>query len=369
MNWLAGGWLDLITHAALGGLLGEALLGRRLGNRALGWGALIGVLPDAVLLLFPFLSTTGNLFLRNGPSHSLLVAVAATWLLTHWLAKLWKKDRLPKWRISVFVFVIWAGHVLLDCLTIRGGAVFWPFVPTRVAFGNLAALDVFLAGPLVVALVWLAFLRGKKQGPKRRRLCAWGLGIGTGYVGLSLLGQWSVSTGFEADLSRREALEARRMIAPMPLNILVWRAVVDRGDELWVGYRPVFRARSAPVRWTVFPRGSAAFAAVAELPEARTIDRVCDGWWIARSHRRGVWLADLRFSESGELEERRGTVDLRAADAWVLEPEADGERLRRIVSRGGAAAAGLVDRPGEGGADRRLAGIHGSLPEALEVID
>ena len=38
--------VDSLTQATLGAAVGEMMLGKRLGNRALAWGALFGTLPD-----------------------------------------------------------------------------------------------------------------------------------------------------------------------------------------------------------------------------------------------------------------------------------------------------------------------------------
>ena len=46
--------MDSLTHAVLGAALGELVLGKRLGNRALAWGALFGTLPDLDALVMPF---------------------------------------------------------------------------------------------------------------------------------------------------------------------------------------------------------------------------------------------------------------------------------------------------------------------------
>ncbi len=79
-----------------------------------------------------------------------------------------------------------------------------------------------------------------------------GLVVSSAYVALSLVLKWMISSQFDADLARRDVRYDRRMEAPTPFNILLWRSVVDRGDELWVGYRSVFDDPDASIRWTVF---------------------------------------------------------------------------------------------------------------------
>jgi inner membrane protein len=370
------GGVDSITQAALGAAVGEMMLGRRLGNRALAWGAFFGTLPDLDVILSPLLNTRWNLWWHRGPSHSLLVMVAASWFLAPHLAKLWKRDKISRARAGWFVFAVWSTHVLIDCFTVYGTSVLWPFPVGRVAFNNLFIIDPLFTLPMVVALVWLAFLRTKKQVPKRRKLNAWGLGIATGYALLSIGMKFVASAGFEADLLRRATVYQRRMEAPTPFNILLWRSVVDRGDELWVGYRSVFESRTTPVRWTVYPKGRAALAGLGEIKEARTLDWFSGGWWIARPHVKGAWVGDLRFGESRTWGEKKGMVDSRMAFAWDVMPAATGDRLRQLSPRRGGAGETLrrmVARIGgnreEWEANPRLAGVTGSLPEFLAVED
>src|SRR6218665_3340983 len=190
--------MDSITQAALGAAVGGGMLGKKLGNRALLWGLLFGTLPDLDVLVSFFLDTSNNLIWHRGPNHSLLVMIICSFAVAPWLAKLWKKQKINRGRAGLFVFAVWSTHVLLDCFTVYGTSVLWPFTETRVAFNNLFIIDPFYTLPLVVTLVWLAFLRTKKQLPKRRRLCWWGLGLSTAYVALSFGAKWLASEGFEA---------------------------------------------------------------------------------------------------------------------------------------------------------------------------
>ncbi|MBC8126272.1 MAG: metal-dependent hydrolase, partial [Gloeobacteraceae cyanobacterium ES-bin-144] len=174
--------MDSITQAVLGAAVGECLLGKRLGNRALVWGAFLGTLPDLDVLLSPLLSTTHDLWWHRGPSHSLLVMITASFLMAPWFAKRWKREKVTKARAGWFIFAVWSTHVLIDCFTVYGTSVFWPFPVRRVAFNNLFIIDLFFTLPMLVALIWLAFLRTNKQLALRRRLNAWGLGLATGYA-------------------------------------------------------------------------------------------------------------------------------------------------------------------------------------------
>jgi inner membrane protein len=366
--------VDSMTQAVLGAAVGEMMLGKHMGNRALVWGALFGTLPDLDILFTPFFDTAGNLWWHRGPSHSLLVMILASWALAPQLAKLWKRDKISKALAGWFVFAVWSTHVLIDCFTVYGTSVLWPFHAPRVAFNNLFIIDLLFTMPMLVALVWLAFLRTKKQLPKRRRLNAWGLGISAAYAVLSVGLKFVVSAGFNADLAKRGTVFNRRIEAPTPFNILLWRSVVDRGDEFWVGYRSVFDRPSSPVRWTIYPKGADALAGMENLREVTTLQWFSDGWWIARPHAKGAWIGDLRFGETRSWGEKKGMVDSRLAFAWKVMPTETGDHLRTIMPNR-ANPAETLRRMGRRivgdreawEANPRLAGTTVSLPEFLAV--
>lgn len=366
--------MDSLTHVVLGAALGELLLGKRMGNRALAWGALFGTLPDLDALASPFFATANQLWWHRGPSHSLLVMMVASYALAPWLVKLWKRDKISKARAGWFVFAVWSTHVLIDCFTVYGTSVGWPFPVRRVAFNHLFIIDLCFTMPLLAALVWLAFLRTKKQAPQRRRLNAWGLGLAAGYALLSVGMKFTASAGFDADLARRGVTFQRRMEAPTPFNILLWRAVVDRGDEFWVGYRTVFERHATPVRWTVYPQGKDALAGLTDMREVKTLRWFTDGWWIARPHAKGAWIGDLRFGETRSWGDKKTMVDSRLVFAWDFTPAAQGDRLRQLhparphpdetLKR---MAWRMLGKREAWEANPRLAGVTGSLPEFLAV--
>ena len=78
--------MDSLTQFTLGAACGEATLGRKIGNRALLWGAIGGTLPDLDVLANLFTDEITALAFHRGITHSLLFAVLAPFvlgLLTH----------------------------------------------------------------------------------------------------------------------------------------------------------------------------------------------------------------------------------------------------------------------------------------------
>lgn len=360
------------------------MMGRRLGKRALAWGAFFGVLPAIDVILSAPFDTAHQLAFRRGPTHSLWVIALASYGLSPWLAKRWTKEKISKAQAGGLVLVLLMAHVLLECLTVEGASALWPFSAKGVAFNTIFPTDFVFSAPLVVAVIWLACLpntvekkaKGTKSPPppsKRKKVRLWGFGLSFGYLALCVGMKFLVSAGFDADLKRRNVICQRRMEAPTAYNIFLWRSVVERGDEFWVGYRSVFEMHDTPVRWTVYPRGKEALAGVSETREIKTLAQVTEGWWIARPHAKGAWLGDLRQQESRTWGDKKGMVDSRLANSWLFTPSVKGDRLRQIKpeTNSGAPMGRMMDRiQGKREAweaNPRLAGVPGALPEFLPV--
>lgn len=360
----------------MGAAVGEAVLGKKLGNRAMIWGLIFGSLPDLDLIAAPFLDTAHRLQFHRGASHSLLIIILASYFLAKPLSKMWKREKISPTRAGLFVFLVWSSHVLIECFTVHGTSVLWPFSSTRIAFNHLYFIDPLYTIPLVVSLIWLAFYRAKKQQKKRKKILTWGLALSSAYLAFSIGMKFLVSAAFDADLTRREITYQRRMEAPTPFNTLLWRSVVERDSQYWIAYRSVFDRPSIPIRWTVYQKNGEALAPFENEREIKTLKWFSQGWWIARPHAQGVWLADLRFGETRIFDAKPGTVDSRFISAWSFLPAEERDRLRtRHPVKPDPAetfkkiAGRIIGNAEIWEANPRLAGVPGAFPEFLPAIE
>lgn len=360
------------------------MMGKRLGNLALAWGALFGILPDFLEVLFsPLLDTAREIAWHHAAGHCVLIIAAGCWGIPRGLEKLWRREKISRRDATLFLLAVWCSHVLLDACTTDGVALLWPFLGNRLSFNVLNAVDFLFSAPLVMAVCWLACLREEKPKktrskkpqpvPKRRKILRWGVGLAAGYSLLALAMKFATSAGFEADLTRRGTKFTRRMEVPMPYNFILWRSVVDRGDEMWVGYRTVFESHATPVRWTIYPKGSGSLEPVKATREARSLTSACGGWWLARSHVKGAWIGDLRIPEARDWGSKKTMVDSRLARSWVIDTQAKSDHLRAFSERVTSGdflrrmGARIIGKREDWEANPRLAGVKGSLPEFLPV--
>ncbi|MGB6222698.1 metal-dependent hydrolase [Haloferula sp.] len=320
--------MDSITQAALGAVVGELVLGRKLGRAAIGWGALFGSLPDADAILAPFLDTAWDLKIHRGMSHSILLMLILTFVLAKPLAKRWKRQKVSPRRAGLFVFLVWSTHVLIDCFTSYGTQALWPFSGFPVSFDNLFIIDPAFTMPLVVAVIWGLFIKApqwkKGVGIRMASVC---LGISCLYVGLSFGAKQLVSSASDRDLASRGISYERKMESPAPFSILLWRVLIERDGEIWMSYRSVFDGKQS-MRWTIYPKDEATLEKWSGIFEVREIRRFSKDWCLARPTPKGVWLVDLRFGEYREWDKRG--LELRPLNfAWEYQPEGRGDPLKK----------------------------------------
>ncbi|MDG1145628.1 MAG: metal-dependent hydrolase, partial [Flavobacteriales bacterium] len=67
--------MDSLTQIVLGAAVGELVLGKKIGNRAMVWGAVGGTIPDLDVLGKFFLTNIDNLAFHRGFSHSILFSL------------------------------------------------------------------------------------------------------------------------------------------------------------------------------------------------------------------------------------------------------------------------------------------------------
>ena len=116
--------MDSITQIALGAAVGESVLGRRIGNKAMLWGAIIGTLPDLDVFV-PLGDAVRNFTYHRSVTHSLLMLLLATPLMVWLINRIHPSLYEHRARWAVMVYLVFATHVLLDSFTTYGTQIFW----------------------------------------------------------------------------------------------------------------------------------------------------------------------------------------------------------------------------------------------------
>lgn len=78
--------MDSLSQIVLGAAVGEVCLGKRIGNRAMLWGAIAGTIPDLDVISNLWLTPLEGLVAHRGITHSIFFAVGFSFLIA-WLVK------------------------------------------------------------------------------------------------------------------------------------------------------------------------------------------------------------------------------------------------------------------------------------------
>lgn len=230
--------MDSLTQATLGALCGEVTLRKELGWRAAAWGALIGTLPDLDIIAYPWLTQMERLAWHRGISHSVLLMFISAIVLGFLLFLLHRKRGVTLAKASMFVFLTWSTHVLIDCFTTYGTQVYEPFARTRVSFNNMSIVDLLFTVPMLLALL-IGFFMAVNS--KRRR---W-LGYLTVtwlvlYTGLSFVVKNVAEERFSKRLATEGITPLRMSTSPTLGSILMWRMVAETENDFHITYWSVF---------------------------------------------------------------------------------------------------------------------------------
>ncbi len=71
--------MDSLTQIALGAAVGEAVLGKKVGNKAVLWGAVAATIPDLDVIPGSFMDAVAGLDFHRGLSHSILFCLILIW--------------------------------------------------------------------------------------------------------------------------------------------------------------------------------------------------------------------------------------------------------------------------------------------------
>ncbi len=352
--------LDSLTQLALGAALGEVAMGRRVGRKAMAWGALAGTIPDLDVIASPFLTAAQALQFHRGPTHSLLFAPLAAPLLGLLVAWLYRKrgDAHADWKGWAWLFFLglWT-HPLIDWLTVYGTQLLWPFSNAPLEAGALFIIDPLYTLPLLVALARSLFTRDARTRLRWNRAA---LIVSTLYACWGLYASHHVERLAWQNL-RAQGLEKqvdRVLTGPAPLTTMAWQ-IVARGDSVVWTSRYAFLERDRSFAFTPVARRWERVESVRRSDAFEAVDWFSQGFGVARYGPDGdLRIHDLRF---GRLPTPPGTdpdwgdvfrfAFYRDGGEWTfrqLGPQADvsaalGGVWERIVGRDPAANAPRFD--------------------------
>ena len=291
--------MDSVTQITLGAAVGEAVLGRRLGNRAIFWGAVFGTVPDLDAVLTPLFDPVQFIVYHRNLSHSLL-AVGVLSPVLAWGFRRWYGEVVSAWRWFWFFFLVLLTHILLDCCTNYGTQIFMPFSDRRVAWNNIFVIDPLYTGPFLVCVILCWFLN--RENPWRWRINAIGLILSTSYLAMTFVVQQHVKTVFAKSLAEQNIEFERLLVCPTPLNTVLWYGIAEEQDSYRIGFYSLKDAKTE-IRFLSVPQRA---ELLGDLKTEYGVDRLlwfADGYYCVRPHGDDLVLHILKLGKLNLMED------------------------------------------------------------------
>lgn len=282
--------MDSLTQIVLGAAVGEAVLGKKVGNRAMLWGAIAGTIPDLDVIARFLTDTITATEMHRGFSHSIVFSVLMAPILG-WMVHQIKKRGDVGWQgwVKLFFWGLFT-HPLLDAFTTWGTQLFWPF-ESRLAFNNIFVIDPLYTLPFLVCVLIAAF---KKRGSlSRKRVNNLGLYLSTGYLALTLLLKWAAHSKITAALEEQNIAYTQMSTRPAPMNTILWNANVDAGDQYLIGDYSFFDSK--PIAFKAYPKNRDESVDLIPKKEVQRLITVSEGWYILEKENARWIYNDLRF--------------------------------------------------------------------------
>lgn len=230
--------MDSLTQIVLGAACGEAVLGKKIGNKALLFGAIGGTIPDLDVLVGGWLygNEIDAMLFHRGFMHSILFSVLASFLLGFIVYKLYNSGKrrdstTQKDWISLFFWSLFT-HPILDCFTPYGTQLFAPFSNYRVALNNIAVADPAYTFPFLISMIVLMFF--KRTSNRRTLWLKLGIGISSVYMFFTLGNKLYIDSVFRKSLKDSNISELRFSTQPAIFNNVLWYGIVETEASYFV---------------------------------------------------------------------------------------------------------------------------------------
>lgn len=286
--------MDSLTHIALGACVGEAMLGKKLGKKAMLAGAFANTIPDFDFLAAFWTDADDNLLAHRGFTHSFLFAALVTILMAQafqrWFRSRHIQTRTWIWFFAVELFI----HLFIDAFNAYGSGWFEPFSHTRVSFHTIFVADPFYSVWLGIALVMLWIL--KRDHPRRAFWLRFGLGISSLYFMYCVINKVKTTEDIRIMLREQHISYNRYFTTPTPLNNWLWYVVAGNDSGYYIGYYSVFD-REKKISLQYFPKNDSLLDAVRSTEDFQHLRRFSKGYYTAERWGDTLVFNDLRFGQ------------------------------------------------------------------------
>lgn len=286
--------MDSLTHIALGACMGEAFAGKKLGRKAMIWGAVAQSAPDIDFLASFWMNSTSNLLAHRGFTHSLLFCAIITPVLAFLAERFHRPHNISFGKWAAFFGTVIFIHVFLDAFNNYGVGWFEPFSHWRVSFNAIYVADPFFS--IWPAIACVALIITKRVSTTLKRWWQFGLGMSAFYLVYCLYHKAAINNDVKQILKKQGISYTRYFTTPAPLQNWLWFVVAGNDSGYHVGYRSVFDEKKE-MALTYFPRNEQLLDTFSKHEDLAQLLRFSQQFYTVEKYKDTLVFNDLRFGQ------------------------------------------------------------------------
>lgn len=282
--------MDSLTQIILGAAVGNAVAGRKIGNRAILYGAIAGTIPDLDILSMFFTDPITAVEVHRGFTHSILFALFGGALFGYLLYFIEKKNKVTYEEGFWLFFWGFFTHALLDMFTTWGTRLLWPF-DYSLAFKSIFVIDPLYTLPFAYFLI--RSMREKTDMKKRMFLNRMGFYVSSFYLFITLALKAVAFYSFTDALSTQGIKYTEMSVKPTVMNTILWNAIVETEDSFLIGEYSFFD--HSPITFQEFPKNRELIKSLETHPLILRLINISEGYYTLSETKEGIYFNDLRF--------------------------------------------------------------------------
>lgn len=286
--------MDSLTHIALGACVGEAFFDKKIGKKALLWGALANSLPDIDFVSGLWMNTTEGLLAHRGFTHSLLFMVLIVPALAMLAQRLHRTMHVSFKSWMLFFGIEIFLHLFIDVYNNYGVGLLEPFSHQRFSFNAIYVADPFFS--IIPGIACVVLLFAHIQHKRRKQWWLAGIIIPFLYLGYCSINKLKIDSDVQEIFKQQGIAHERYFTTPAPLNNWLWFVVAGSDSGYHVGFRSLFDSKRK-IDFEYFPRNKYLLDSMLQHTEVQQLIRFSQEYYTIEKWNDTLVLNDLRFGQ------------------------------------------------------------------------
>ena len=294
--------MDSVTHIVLGACIGELVLDKQAGRKAILWGALAQSVPDIDFVAGMWMPVSTELLAHRGFTHSFLFAFIGSFFLALVAARWHKAEPITLRKWFWFFLIEIACHLFLDAMNNYGIGWLEPFSAKRFSFNVL-----YVADPLftIFSLMGFLFLLFSKTDHRHRiRWARIGVWTSIVYLSFALYNKYCIDRYVKNELKNSVKANAAYFSTPTVLNNFLWFIAIEDSMGYQIGYRSILDG-DKPIQTHYFPKSEELLSPVHDHKEVMELKTFSQGFYTVEHWGDTLVFNDLRFGQTNGWEDAK----------------------------------------------------------------